>query len=70
MRFADARNTTPAAEIRNRRLQWALKLLITTRLDMSAIAEKVGIRNQSTLSILVKRLTGLSPREYRNQHKA
>lgn len=68
MRFADALGTTPAAEIRNRRLQWALKLLITTRLDMSAIAEKVGIRNQSTLSILVKRLTGLSPREYRNKH--
>jgi LacI family transcriptional regulator len=67
LKFEKALGSTPAAEIRARRVRRALDLLATTRLSMSAVAEKVGLRDQSALSTLVRQHTGSSPSEYRKK---
>lgn len=68
LKFEKALGSTPAAEIRARRVRRALELLTATRLNMSDIAERVGLRDQSALSSLVRRHTGLTPVEYRKKH--
>ena len=69
LKFEHSLSTTPAREIRARRARRALELLVSTRLGMSEIAEKTGVRDQSALSILVKKFAGVSPLAYRKKHQ-
>lgn len=55
----------PGAEIVRQRLVMAKALLRDTSLSLSEIAERCGICNAPYLSNLIRRETGLSPREYR-----
>ena len=55
----------PGAEIVRQRLVRAKALLRDTALRLDEIAEQCGICNAPYLSNLIRRETGLSPREYR-----
>ncbi|MCC5840552.1 MAG: DNA-binding transcriptional regulator [Opitutales bacterium] len=68
LKFEKALGSTPATEIRARRVRRALELLAATRLCMSDVAEKVGLRDQSALSTLVRQHTGTTPAAYRKKH--
>jgi LacI family transcriptional regulator len=68
LKFEKSLSSTPAEEIRARRVRRAVELLITTQLSMSQIAEKTGVRDQSALSTLIRQHTGLTPVEYRKKH--
>lgn len=68
LKFEHALGTTPGREIRVRRARRAMELLVTTNLAMTEIAERVGVRDQSALSLLVKHFCGMSPTEYRRKH--
>lgn len=64
-RFKADRGRAPGAEIARQRLVRAKALLRDTTLGLAEIAECCGICNAPYLSNLVRRETGLSPREYR-----
>ncbi|MCD8482147.1 MAG: DNA-binding transcriptional regulator [Verrucomicrobia bacterium] len=68
LKFEQFLGSTPAGEIRARRVRKALELLAGTQLSMSEIAERIGIRDQSALSTLVRQKTGMTPMAYRRQH--
>ena len=58
---------TPREQILHARVERAKRLLDETILPLSAVAEKSGFAWQSNLSAVFKRLTGLSPVEYRQR---
>jgi AraC-like DNA-binding protein len=64
-RFKAACGTTPMAEVRRIRVEYARTLLMTTTLPLKAIAAKVGVADEFSLSHLLKKHTGRSPSEIR-----
>jgi len=65
-RFRRVLGSTPLREIQIAHVNLAKSLLKQTSLSTSAIAERCGCRYGSHLSQLFKKLTGMSPSDYRN----
>jgi AraC family transcriptional regulator len=66
--FKQSVGDTPHQYILQCRIQRAKQLLRTTQLPIMEIAFQVGCKNHSHFSKLFRKLTGMSPRTYRNQH--
>ncbi len=66
-RFKTATGETPIQYIQKSRIESAKHLLETTDLNLEAVMERVGYADASAFSLLFKRLTRLTPREYRRQ---
>ena len=64
-RFRDALGQTPAAFARTRRIEHAKRLLRTTSLSITEIALACGFADQSHLSGVFARSTGMTPGRYR-----
>lgn len=56
--------------LQNYRVMQGCRLLTSTRHSLSEITEMVGYRDVKFFSSLVKRMTGLSPADFRRQRKA
>jgi len=59
----------PSTYLHEKRIERAQYLIATTTLSYSEIAEKTGFENLSYFSKMFKRVTGLTPGEYRKQNK-
>lgn len=66
-RFLELLNHTPHAEIVAVRIQRVKQLLADTTLSQEEIALRSGFEHPEYLSVLFKRETGLSPREFRRR---
>ncbi|MBQ7821137.1 MAG: PocR ligand-binding domain-containing protein [Clostridia bacterium] len=66
--FRAAYSTTVCDYINNKRLETAKRLLCSTSLAVSEIAERVGIENYTYFCQIFKKHTGLSPLKYRKAH--
>ena len=66
--FRGVYGQSPAAYLRQARMNRAAELLAQTRLPVSTIAESVGYLNQSKFASVFKRHFGVTPLEYRRQH--
>ncbi|MBU3916444.1 helix-turn-helix domain-containing protein [bacterium] len=64
-RFKSATGETPIQYIQKSRIEAAKRLLETTNLSLDAVMDRVGYFDPSSFSLLFKRLTQLTPREYR-----
>ena len=64
-RFKLATGETPSKYLQQLRIEASKDLLETTNLNLEAIIDSVGYFDISSFSILFKRLTKLTPREYR-----
>ncbi|MBU3914762.1 helix-turn-helix domain-containing protein [bacterium] len=64
-RFKSATDETPTLYIQKSRIEAAKRLLETTDLNLDSIMDRVGYFDPSSFSLLFKRLTQLTPREYR-----
>ncbi len=64
-RFKLATGQTPSKYLQQLRIEASKELLESTNLNLEAIVESVGYSDTSSFSILFKRLTQLTPREYR-----
>jgi transcriptional regulator GlxA family with amidase domain len=64
-RVEDAVGVSPMRFVRNVRVETALALLRQSTLSLSAIAERVGSADPSTLSRMIKQATGQSPSAFR-----
>ncbi|NMG06405.1 AraC family transcriptional regulator [Brasilonema sp. UFV-L1] len=64
--FKQSVGCTPHQYILQRRIERAKQLLRTTQLSIMEIAFQVGCKNHSHFSKLFRKLTGISPRTYRN----
>ena len=60
----------PLDYIQSKRIEKAQYLIVTTQLTYSEIAQVTGFENVSYFSKTFKRLTGMSPRKYRNQSES
>ena len=67
-RFQKALHRSPAAEIRQEKLKRIIKLLQETKLTISQIAARCGFQHQEAMIRMFGRVTGMSPREYRQQN--
>jgi transcriptional regulator GlxA family with amidase domain len=66
-RFKSVTGDTPTRYLQKMRIEAAKRLLETTDLNLETIVERVGYLDPSSFSLLFKRLTQLTPREYRLQ---
>jgi transcriptional regulator GlxA family with amidase domain len=64
-RFKSATGETPSKYLQKIRIEASKDLLETTNLSLETILESVGYSDTSSFSILFKRLTHLTPKEYR-----
>ncbi len=64
-RFKSATGETPIKYIQKSRIEAAKRLLETTDLNLDSVLDRVGYFDPSSFSLLFKRLTQLTPREYR-----
>ncbi len=60
---------TPLDYILNKRIEQAQLLLLTSSLSVKEIASQIGFSNQSYFTAQFKRITGLTPLEYRKQQQ-
>jgi len=60
---------SPLQEIRRVHVDQAKTLLIETDMTMPQIAAGSGFRSQARLSVVFRRLTGMTPTNYRNQFR-
>jgi AraC-like DNA-binding protein len=67
--FTQRTGQTPAAYLREARLNAAIDLLTNTNLGIEAVAEQCGLGSGHTLARLVRRRTGKSPGELRRQER-
>ena len=67
--FNDFYNTTPSKYLCSLRIALAKDYLKTTELSVSCISEKVGFLNVYHFSNTFKKVTGVSPLNYRKKHK-
>lgn len=67
-RFQKALHRSPATEIRQEKLKRIIKLLQETNLTISQIAARCGFQHQEAMIRMFGRVTGMSPREYRQQN--
>jgi AraC family transcriptional regulator len=68
--FKKSTGTTIHSHIRQLRLERIKRLLAADVLPMAAIAAETGYASASQFSAEFRRLTGISPSAYRNQHRA
>lgn len=69
-RFQKLVQRTPHAEIIRIRMERACRLLRETELSLSEIAKRTGFAHADYLSVAFKKQVGVSPRTYRNEHRA
>lgn len=69
-RFAKAFGRTPMEEVRRLRINKARQLLADSDLPIQQIAEACGFSSYNYLSLFFKKMTGMSPRVYRNKFRA
>ncbi|KAF0095514.1 MAG: LacI family transcriptional regulator [Puniceicoccaceae bacterium 5H] len=69
-RFRKVLRRTPQEEIRHARINRMKGLLSDTDKTLADIAEIVGFEHPEYCSVMFKRLTGESPSEYRQRHRA
>ena len=55
--------------ITERRIQAAQRLLITSDLDISEIADQLGFKSANYFYTVFKKIHGMSPREYRKKDR-
>jgi AraC-like DNA-binding protein len=67
--FRAAFGTTPHRYLRNRRLERAKELLVTTGLPVTEICDQIGFQSLGSFSSLFRRLTGETPAEYRAKRR-
>lgn len=67
LKFKKEVGQTVTDYINEKRIAASLVLLVTTRLPIGEVAEKVGILNENYYSRLFKKLQGMTPREYRSR---
>jgi transcriptional regulator GlxA family with amidase domain len=65
-RFKTATGDTPICYLQKARVEMAKHLLETTALNTETVMERVGYSDLSSFTLLFKRLTRLTPREYRD----
>ncbi len=70
MRFRQALGRTPAVEIRRARLAKARELLISTEMDMPAVAAACGFATAKQFSDTFRREVGTPPSQFRRDHRA
>lgn len=58
---------TPSSYIVNRRIEYAQLLLATEDMSVKTIALQLGFEDNSYFNRVFKKITGLSPQQYRNQ---
>jgi transcriptional regulator GlxA family with amidase domain len=68
-RFKNACNTTPWQYLQSLRIEKARKLLETTNNQLEKIVNAVGYEDMSSFTRLFKKVTGLSPSQYRSKFK-
>ena len=66
-RFKTATGETPMRFLQKIRIETAKHLFETTNLNLETVMERVGYSDPSSFSLLFKRLTRLTPREYRQR---
>lgn len=66
-RFKRSTGETPIKYLQKIRIETAKYLLETTDLNIESIMDRVGYADVSSFSLLFKRLTNSTPREYRHQ---
>jgi len=66
-RFKTATGETPMRYLQKIRIETAKHLFETTNLNLETIMERVGYSDPSSFSLLFKRFTRLTPREYRQR---
>lgn len=69
-RFFKVFGRTPAEEIRRLRINKARQLLAESDFSMQRIAESCGFSTYNYLTLFFKKMTGMSPSEYRNKYRA
>lgn len=67
--FRAAFGTTPHQYVRERRIERAKELLVTTPLPVTEICDGVGFHSLGSFSSLFRRLTGETPAEYRAKRR-
>jgi LacI family transcriptional regulator len=67
-RFQKALGRTPHDEILAVKLKLVKRLLVETKLNLTAIAERAGFKHTEYMSVAFKRMTGIRPGQYRKQH--
>lgn len=68
--FSNATGLTPTEYIQNVRVQKARELIETSKLPIEIVATRVGYEDAGAFRKIFKRLTGLSPREFRVRFSA
>lgn len=68
-RFKEDVGVSFVSYLQNYRVMQGCRLLTSTRHSLTEIAEMVGYRDVKFFSSLVKRITGLSPADFRRQRK-
>jgi LacI family transcriptional regulator len=69
-RFRKYLRRSPQEEIRNARIAKAKHYLIETDKKLEEIADITGFEHPEYLSVMFKRLTGETPRDYRQRHRS
>jgi LacI family transcriptional regulator len=69
-RFRQCLGRTPHEYIQTLKIDCVKSLLATTDLPVGAIAERTGFDHMEYLSVAFRRATGLSPKRFREQHRA
>jgi len=69
-RFRKFLRRTPQEEIRHARIARVKQYLIESDLPLSRIAELAGFEHPEYLSVMFKRLTGETPRDFRQRHRS
>jgi LacI family transcriptional regulator len=65
--FREATGSTPARQLRERRISAACRLLVSSDLAITLVAEKCGFSSANYFSQVFRRETGFSPGEYRRE---
>jgi AraC-like DNA-binding protein len=68
-RFRALFGETPHRYLRQRRLDRAKELLVTTPLSVTEICDQIGFQSLGSFSSLFRRLTGETPAEYRAKRR-
>jgi two-component system response regulator YesN len=67
-RFKEDTGVSFVHYLQNYRVMQGCRLLTSSRRTLAEITEMVGYRDVKFFSALVKRMTGLSPADFRRQH--
>ncbi|HVS90673.1 MAG TPA: AraC family transcriptional regulator [Mucilaginibacter sp.] len=67
-RFIKATSTTPVDCLQRVKMEFAKKSLESTRKTVNEVMYDVGYTDQKAFREVFKRITGLSPVEYRNKY--